>query len=208
MNDAGSSDEANEAHRDIDSALGPRPTKNTWLRWIVTGGGLGLLRPAPGSWGTLGPAAIYVAARYLGLTDPFLSLLLLALALVASILLVSLGRWACGYFQKMDPGQVVLDEYAGFWLTVAFLPVPAWAQWQANAGLLQLHPWIFVAGLYILFRLTDTLKLPPARQLEPLPYGWGILLDDLAAGIQANLLARGILWLLATYAPHLFNTGT
>jgi len=185
----------------------PRPT-NSWPRWVVTGGGLGLLRPAPGSWGTLGPAAVYVLARYLGMPDPWLSFLLLVLALVAGALLVRLGPWACAYFQKMDPGQVVLDEYAGFWITVAFLPVPAWAKWASTGGLLQLQPWIFVGGLYILFRLTDTLKLPPARQLERLPFGWGILLDDVASGVQANLLARGILWLLAIYAPNLFNIGT
>ncbi len=56
------------------------------------------------------------------------------------------------------------------------------------------HAWLFTAGLYLLFRLTDTLKFPPARQLEKLPWGWGILLDDIAAGVQANLAAQLIVW--------------
>lgn len=165
----------------------PKPT-NRWPRWIVTGGGLGFLKPAPGSWGTLGPAIIYWLALYYGWMDPGRSWALLGGALVASVLLIYYGKWACAYFQKIDPGQVVLDEYAGFWITCAFVTVPerfahgAWATW------------LFTAGLYILFRLTDTLKIPPGNYLEKLPWGWGILLDDVAAGVQANILAQVIVY--------------
>jgi len=82
--------------------------------------------------------------------------------------------------------------YAGFALTIAFVPIPTYFQSHGTLGL-----FLFTSGLYILFRLTDTLKLPPANYLERLPWGWGILFDDLAAGIQANLVAQLVirLWL-------------
>ncbi len=98
--------------------------------------------------------------------------------------LIYFGKWACAYFQKVDPGSVVLDEFTGFWIAAAFVPVPdrfAHGWW---------HTWLFTAGLYIIFRFTDTLKIPPANLLERLPWGWGILLDDVAAGIQANIIAQ------------------
>ena len=73
-----------------------------------------------------------------------------------------------------DPGRVVIDEAAGFLVTVAFLP----------------HSfWMTIAGFFI-FRALDILKPTPARQLEALPGGWGIVLDDVAAGIYGNLLIR------------------
>ena len=163
----------------------PRP-HNQWPKWILTGGGLGFLKPAPGSWGTLPPALAYWVALNFNyeFPEPYRSLAFLAFGLLAGILLIRFGQWGCAYFQQIDPGQIVLDEYAGFALTVAFLPVPTYFTqgWW--------HTWLFTAVLYILFRLTDTLKIPPGRQLEKLPWGWGILLDDVAAGIQANLLAR------------------
>ena len=73
-----------------------------------------------------------------------------------------------------DPGRVVIDEAVGFLATVAFLPHSAW---------------MALAGFFI-FRVLDILKPTPARQLEALPGGWGIVLDDVAAGIYGNLLIR------------------
>lgn len=165
---------------------------NSWPKWIVSGGGLGFLRPAPGSWGTAGPAAMYWLALVYGAHHHRLgfSLVLLAGALVASVLLIRYGYWACCYFRRIDPGQVVLDEFAGFFITCAFVPVPAW--FQADA----LHLWYWTAILFVIFRLTDTLKIPPGRQLEALPWGWGILLDDIAAGVQANIVAQILVWLV------------
>jgi phosphatidylglycerophosphatase A len=51
--------------------------------------------------------------------------------------------------------------------------------------------------MYVVFRLTDTLKLPPANWLEKLPWGWGVLCDDLASGVQANVIGQVVvrLWL-------------
>jgi len=79
-----------------------------------------------------------------------------------------------------DPGPVVIDEAAGFLFTVAFLP----------HGL-----WVTVVG-FLLFRVLDIIKPPPARQLEALHGGWGIVLDDVAAGIMGNLLLHAGLALM------------
>jgi phosphatidylglycerophosphatase A len=160
----------------------PMP-KNRWPAWIVTGGGLGFLKPAPGSWGTCGPAVIYLLLLFGGVGDPLRSVLCLIGAAITGALLIYFGVWACAYFRQPDPGQVVLDEYAGFWVAVAFVPIPAICKTRFDL-------FLFTAAIYIVFRLTDTLKIPPGRQLEKLPWGWGILLDDLAAGVQANLIAQ------------------
>ena len=165
------------------------PPRHTWPRWIVTGGGLGLLRPAPGSWGSALPAMVYWLLLTAHVPDPLRSEICLAGAVAAGIVLVLLGRWACAYFHQPDPGQVVLDEFTGFWIACAFLPIPA------NFTRTWWGSWLVAAGVYVLFRLTDTLKLPPCRQLENLPWGWGILLDDIAAGMQANLLLQLLLWM-------------
>ena len=73
-----------------------------------------------------------------------------------------------------DPGRVVIDEIVGFGVTMAALPrsVPA-----ALAG-------------FVIFRMLDILKPPPARQAERLNGGWGVMLDDVAAGVYGNVLLR------------------
>ena len=158
-----------------------------WRKWLITGGGLGLLKPAPGSWGTCGPALLFWLLLGFGVPDPQRSAICLTGALLAGILTVRLSPWAIRYFHDEDPGSVVLDEYAGYWLAAVALPLPAGAlgNWW--------HAWLMTAAVYVLFRLTDTLKLPPCRQLERLPAGWGILLDDLAAGVQVNVILQILL---------------
>jgi len=161
----------------------PQPTA-TWPKWIVTGGGVGFLRPAPGSWGTVPPATLFFLMLICNVPDFWRNMIFVAFGLIASALLVVWGKWAAAYFREADPGQVILDEYAGFAVTVLFMPIPIWCDDTP------FRLFLFTAALYILFRATDTLKLPPCRSLERLPWGWGILCDDLAAGLQANLIAQ------------------
>jgi phosphatidylglycerophosphatase A len=75
---------------------------------------------------------------------------------------------------RKDPGLVVVDEVVGQWVTLAALPFT-----PATAAL----------G-FLLFRAMDVLKPWPARDLERLPGGWGIMADDVAAGVYAHLLLR------------------
>jgi phosphatidylglycerophosphatase A len=94
------------------------------------------------------------------------------------ILLASLGSvlLARGLpASRSDPGWFVLDEAAGLWLALlATEPPPAWA----------------LAAGFGLFRLFDILKPPPLRRLEQAGAGFGILLDDLGAGMYALVLLR------------------
>ena len=73
-----------------------------------------------------------------------------------------------------DPGLVVIDEVAGQWITLTALPFT---------------PAVALAG-FLLFRLMDVVKPWPARDLERLPGGWGIMADDAAAGLYAQLVLR------------------
>jgi phosphatidylglycerophosphatase A len=75
---------------------------------------------------------------------------------------------------RKDPGLVVVDEVVGVWTTLAFLPLT----------------WTTAVAGFLVFRLMDILKPYPARDLERLPGGWGIMADDLMAGVYANLLLR------------------
>ena len=80
-----------------------------------------------------------------------------------------------------DPGVVVVDEVVGQWVTLLFLPFT---------------PAVAIAGFF-LFRALDVFKPWPARQFESLPGGWGIMSDDVMAGIYANLLLHAGLRALA-----------
>ncbi len=76
-----------------------------------------------------------------------------------------------------DPSFVVIDEVVGMWISLFLLPFT---------------PLAFVLS-FLAFRLLDIVKPFPARQLERLPGGWGIMLDDVAAGIYANIAVRLLL---------------
>ncbi len=143
---------------------------------LATWFGSGLLPKAPGTWGSLAalPFAIVIAA----LAGPWG---LLAAVLAATVA----GLWAADVYAARsgadDPPRVVIDEVAGQWL--ALVPV---------ALDLRLYAVAFLA-----FRFFDIVKVWPADWLDRnLKGGWGIMLDDLAAGIYAGALAFGvsILW--------------
>ncbi len=147
---------------------------------LATAGGLGLLRPAPGTWGSLPPAVLAVALSPIGWTAVVVAMA--ALAVVGSICCIALAPWYTQHFGRPDPGEVVCDEVAGMALCLALLP---WDGVSMSRALL-----LSAAG-FILFRLLDILKPPPIMQIQRLPGGWGVLADDLLAG----LAAAGIIWL-------------
>mgnify|MGYP001615584723 CR=1 FL=1 len=78
------------------------------------------------------------------------------------------------HFGGHDDPRIILDETVGFWAAVAFLPRGAWT----------------LAAAFALFRVFDALKPPPCRALERLPGGFGIVMDDIGAGILTNLALR------------------
>jgi phosphatidylglycerophosphatase A len=155
-------------------------------RWIVTLLGAGLLPKAPGTWGSLLTCIILYPILAVAGPSPMAWLICLVAGLILfSVLCVALGPFGIEHFQREDPGPFVLDEAAGICLTLLFLP--------PQSG------WRLVALLgigFAAFRVFDVTKPPPARQLENLPAGWGILLDDLAAAVYANLLCQVVVRLI------------
>lgn len=124
---------------------------------------LGCSPLAPGTVGTLGGVALAWALRG---TENYLLWILLICALIY-ILGRALANWTIERYGE-DPGVFVLDEVLGYLVTVA------WVRGPSALGL--------VLG-FAVFRFLDVLKPPPIRQLEKIPGGDGILLDDLAAGL-------------------------
>ena len=144
-------------------------------RLVGTAGGVGLFPVAPATAASLVAVVLYWALPIGGDSPAFLGL-------VGASLLV--GPWACGSLASgadPDPKRAVWDEVAGMWLTCLFLP--------------KTLPWL--AAAFLLFRLLDVLKPWPIRQYERLPGGYGIMADDVAAGVLGtavlNLVYR-LVW--------------
>jgi phosphatidylglycerophosphatase A len=156
---------------------------NATRRWIATFFGAGLLPKVPGTWGSL--AMCIVLAPILTMAGPDVtawSEILIGGMVLFSILCVLIGRHAVADFGSDDPGPFVLDEAAGICLTLLLVPL------RGGWGLIGT-----LAVGFIAFRIFDMTKPPPCRALENLPAGWGILCDDLAAAIYANLLCQLVL---------------
>ena len=157
-------------------------------RVLVSFFGLGYGPVAPGTWGSFGALVLYLLLWYALGGVAWWTLLILIVAACAVSLLC--GSWAVAYYESTDPRPVVIDEVAGMWLSLLFLPVPAARdRWLAT---------LWVCGsAFVLFRILDILKLPPAKELERLPAGAGILCDDLAAAVQTNVVLQivfRVLW--------------
>ena len=145
-------------------------------RFIAYGAGSGLLRPAPGTWGTLfgwltfAPVTAGVSAIP-GLSAGGPAILL---APVAAFLI---GIWACGKAARdagvADPGGIVWDEIAAFWLVLALVPSDFPSQLAAFA----------------LFRLFDIVKPPPIRYFDAtIKNGFGVMFDDTLAACYTVLV--------------------
>jgi len=155
----------------------------------MTGLGLGYAPVASGTFGSAGAVAIalgiWAVCRWSGgVSTTTLSLIWAGLALGATAGCGAWGAWAIRHFagrarKPGDPGQVVLDEWAGQWVALIGFAMPT-----VSRTLLVL------AVQFVLFRVFDVIKPPPARRLEKLPAGWGIALDDVAAGVYANLVGQ------------------
>ncbi len=149
---------------------------------VLTAGGLGLLRPAPGTWGSLPPVALALALHAAGTSSAVLVAAVLLLGLAGSIACVRFGRWAEAHWGRSDPSSVVADEVAGQAIVVAALP---W--WRFEVGVVDGELLLWCGGAFLLFRGLDIVKPPPIDQLQSLPHGWGVLADDLAAGSVAAI---------------------
>ena len=158
---------------------------------LLTVGGLGRLVPS-GTWGSLPTvlvAAILIGAG-LGPADgaagsAVYHLVLLAILIFFTLACAVIGDAAEAHFDKKDPGRVVADETAGMVLPLLFLPAAA----VATPGVAALT----LVYAFVACRVMDILKPPPARALQRIPGGWGIVVDDLIAGVYAMIVVQVVL---------------
>lgn len=164
---------------------GMKTAMNKLSKAIVTGLGTGYLPIAPGTWGSAAACAVFLAVAALAGGGIALNAAMLALAAVASTVCVVLGRQAEEAFGRKDPSRCTIDEWAGQAVALLFLPLPAITTMPAWQGVA-----IAAAAAFVAFRVFDIFKPPPARAMEKLPLGWGVLADDLVAGLYANVVAQ------------------
>jgi len=154
--------------------------------------GVGYLPLAPGTWGSLVGMGLYVLLRLAVFpkistqgNQPMYSPIFLAIELSVISLITLIGVWAASLTERVlrikDPGKVVVDEVAG--QLIALLPVPlamqtGWPYWLIPA--------------FLFFRFFDIVKPYPARKLESLNGGLGIMADDLVAGAYAAIIVAVI----------------
>ncbi len=152
--------------------------------FIASGLGTGYLPIAPGTWASGATAAVFLLVAWGSEANPYyIAGAMAGILVLSSVACVATGKFAEKQFGRKDPSQSTLDEWAGQALTYLFLPIgTGWWNWMIVAG----------AG-FVVFRILDILKPPPARRLENLPYGWGVLADDLMVAVYANLILQVIL---------------
>jgi len=151
-------------------------------RLLVSCFGLGWLPAAPGTWGSLPPALLFALMCHFGMSALLVSIVMAALTLAGSVVCVKYTSVIVAATGKTDPREIVADEFAGQAGTL--LPISFWVTNEFSARQI----WI-VAGLgFLLFRMLDIAKPWPIRRLEKLPKGWGVLADDLLAGVYAAIV--------------------
>ena len=153
----------------------PSETKTLWAWAVGTFFGAGMLKPGPGTYGSIAAMLLWFGAAHAFHPTTFVLTVGTAVAaLITTLIGIPAATIVARESGREDPGHVVIDEVAGQLIALLFLP----ADWpHAILGLL-------------LFRLFDILKPPPVRQLERLHGGTGIMMDDVAAGMIACVVAH------------------
>lgn len=158
----------------------PKRTRSglDYVALAISTWGVGYLPLMPGTFGSLVGLGLFLLLGWL------------PLQVLGVVVITWAGIWAASRTERIlrlkDPGKVVVDEVAG--QMIAMLPLSVFA--VSSRGL-----WIMVS--FTLFRLFDIFKPYPARKFEGLRGGWGIMADDLVAGVYAALLVTGGLkWIL------------
>lgn len=145
------------------------------ILFLATGGGVGWI---PGPQGTYGSVIGLLLYTLLFSLKP---LPILVFVLFFSLFSIWIADQAEHYIGEKDSGKIVIDEIAGLFVTLLFLP----------------HTWGWMLAGFLTFRFFDIAKPFPIRQVEQrLKGGWGVVCDDLAAGVFANLVLQIARWVL------------
>lgn len=145
---------------------------------ISSGFGAGFLKPGPGTWGTavafLISALIYVS----GVSDDFF------IPVILTLLFYAAGLWSIGMLEddwEDDDQRIVVDEMIGYWITIIMIPVS----------------WTSLILAFFLFRIFDIIKPLGIRRFDEIKTNWAVLVDDVVAGIYANIMLRIVLLMIA-----------
>jgi phosphatidylglycerophosphatase A len=155
--------------------------KLTWSAWLATGCGLGFCPVAPGTAGTLPGILLVLLMRWALAAGGLAGGVALAVEVVACVVFILIAIPICqggeNFFKKKDDGRICADEYLTFPLTLLALPLTP----------------VTLVMAFLTHRFFDILKPPPARGLQRLTGGLGIVIDDVFASIYA-LAANHLLW--------------
>ena len=160
-----------------------------WAWWVATGFGSGYLKPAPGTWGSLAAAMLWFLVMAVSWTRPATDLgmsihmfMLFLAPLLMTLVAIRASNLVVRENDEEDPSYIVADEWAGQWialvpllLNITMFHIPP--HWQAAR----------IVAPFLLFRLFDIWKPWPVFQLQRLRSGFGIVLDDVMAGIYAAI---------------------
>lgn len=163
---------------DVDNEAKTDPSGGTLGRLatvLATGLGVGFFSIAPGTVGTVWGLPLAWGLQHL--SPPIEAALIIVFFLAAVPICTRAARHLGGL---KDPGSIVLDEIVS--LPIVFFLIP-------------MTDWKIAAAGFVLHRIFDVTKPPPARQLERLPEGLGIMADDVAAAVYANLALQLVVWL-------------
>lgn len=133
---------------------------------------VGFIPVAPGTFGSLAAYGIYLllpATLFSG-NMQYLLLLIVALAAFISVPICTASEKILG----KDAGSIVIDELIGYFVATLFLP----------------HTWLIGLYAFVLFRVFDIAKPYPIYRIQSLPKGWGVVADDVLAGVYANILLQ------------------
>jgi phosphatidylglycerophosphatase A len=147
-----------------------------WATAVATLFGIGRIRPGPGTWGSAATVLLWAAFAH-ALAPAQRAWFAIGLALFITLVGIPAATRVARAAGSKDPQFVVIDEVAGQLIALIAVPL-AWKSFLAA---------------FILFRAFDIVKPPPVRQLESIPDGAGIVLDDVAAGLYALGLMHLIL---------------
>jgi phosphatidylglycerophosphatase A len=142
--------------------------------FVCSFGYIGFFPFAPGTVGSAAGVAVYLAARQFAV--PYIELVLIVALFAAGVVFT---RPCEEDLRCTDPGPIVIDEVMGMLITLFTIPVG----------------WGGILLGFLLFRVLDVAKPFPARQLERLHGGYGVMTDDAMAAVYANLLLRGACYL-------------
>ncbi|ADB16878.1 phosphatidylglycerophosphatase A [Pirellula staleyi DSM 6068] len=164
----------------------PLTLRDKCLWWLATCFGLGCSPFFPGTCGALLAIPIYLATVWIFPSEPAQTIAIGVSLLFWTIVTIVLGGWAEKYWSRKDSQVFVTDEVVGLLATVFLFHLTG-------------APWTTLAWAFPLTRVIDIAKIPPAKQLEYLPQGWGVVADDLMGSVYTALLLHLIFYLAPSW---------